>query len=60
MIGSGHRRAFLGVDAASKQLEDIAKPITAEDAEAATATAISTSTGSRARRLRRSSLEVGA
>jgi MFS family permease len=34
MIGAGIVELFLGVEAAQKQLEDIAKPLTAEDAEA--------------------------
>ena len=35
MIAAGVVEIFLGVEAAQKQLEDIAKPLTAEDAEAA-------------------------
>jgi hypothetical protein len=34
MIAAGIVEIFLGVEAAQKQLEDIAKPLTAEDAEA--------------------------
>jgi hypothetical protein len=34
MIGAGIVESVLGVEAAQKQLEDIAKPLTAEDAEA--------------------------
>jgi hypothetical protein len=34
MFGAGIVEIFLGVEAAQKQLEDIAKPLTAEDAEA--------------------------
>ncbi len=34
MVGAGVVEIFLGVEAAQKQLEDIAKPLTAEDAEA--------------------------
>ena len=34
MIAAGIVELFLGVEAAQKQLEDIAKPLTAEDAEA--------------------------
>ena len=34
MIAAGVVEIFLGVEAAQKQLEDIAKPLTAEDAEA--------------------------
>ena len=34
MIGAGVVELVLGVEAAGKQLEDIAKPLTAEDAEA--------------------------
>jgi hypothetical protein len=37
MIAAGIVEIFLGVEAAQKQLEDIAKPLTAEDAEAAEA-----------------------
>jgi MFS family permease len=37
MIGAGFVEIALGVEAAGKQLEDIAKPLTAEDAEAAEA-----------------------
>ena len=33
MIAAGVVEIFLGVEAAQKQLEDIAKPLTAEDAE---------------------------
>jgi len=33
MIGAGVVEIFLGVEAAQQQLEDIAKPLTAEDAE---------------------------
>ena len=33
MIAAGIVRSSLGVEAASRQLEDIAKPLTAEDAE---------------------------
>jgi hypothetical protein len=35
MIAGGIVQAVLGVEAAQKQLEDIAKPLTAQDAEAA-------------------------
>ena len=38
MIAAGVVEIVLGVEAAQKQLEDIAKPLTAEDAEAARAT----------------------
>ena len=34
MIAAGVVEIFLGVEAAQKQLEDVAKPLTAEDAEA--------------------------
>jgi len=34
MVGAGIVEIVLGIDAAGKQLEDIAKPLTAEDAEA--------------------------
>jgi hypothetical protein len=34
MVGAGIVEIVLGVEAAGKQLEDIAKPLTAEDAEA--------------------------
>jgi hypothetical protein len=34
MVAAGIVEIFLGVEAAQKQLEDIAKPLTAEDAEA--------------------------
>ena len=34
MIAAGIVEIFLGVEAAQKQLEDVAKPLTAEDAEA--------------------------
>jgi MFS family permease len=37
MVAAGVVEIFLGVEAAQKQLEDIAKPLTAEDAEAAEA-----------------------
>ena len=34
MVAAGIVEIFLGVEAAQKQLEDVAKPLTAEDAEA--------------------------